>query len=44
MQMRRSLTTGWRVVRKGWNGALTATVVLFIVAYVLIVLDILGLI
>ena len=44
MQMRRSLKTAWRVVRNGWSWPLTATLAIFVFAYVLVVLDHLGLI
>ena len=44
MQMRRSLNTAWTLVRNGWTWHLTAVVVVFAVAYVLVLLDYLGLI
>ena len=34
----------WLVIRRGWSGPLTATLAIFVFAYVLVVLDHLGLI
>ena len=44
MQMRLILNTAWTLVRNGWCWPLTAVVVFFAIAYVLIVLGLLGLI